>query len=173
MAATERKGLRVKRVKGGRHGISPPLPPPPPPPPPFVKNRIPSSLPVDGWWRIGGECTGRKNIWLRFGVCGGGKGREMGGRRDSLCQRECMRALASSAFRIGFFMPRRREIGDRSATAAAECGRSTLAWNSFLEKKKGWRAHRKLPLLLLIRGGGGVRASAQPFTLGLGPHSFG
>ena len=24
LAATERKGLRVKRVKGGRHGISPP-----------------------------------------------------------------------------------------------------------------------------------------------------
>ena len=46
--------------------------------PPFVKNRIPSPLPVDGWWRIGGECTGRKNIWLRFGVLWGGKERERG-----------------------------------------------------------------------------------------------
>ncbi|KAF8683644.1 hypothetical protein HU200_044571 [Digitaria exilis] len=73
-----------------------------------------------------------------FGFCvlWGGKEREMGEGRDSMCQRECM----PPPFGLVFLCAPRREIGlsrDRSVTAAAECGRSTLARNSFLVLEKG------------------------------------
>jgi hypothetical protein len=136
LAATERKGLRVKRARGGRHGISlrspPPLlsllPPPPPPPsqkqrrviPSLVRNHIPSALLPVGWRIIGGECTGRRIFGFCEFVLWGAKEKKGeitsgSGERDSLCRRECMlpSMSLSPVFRIGFFLTLLRRERDR------------------------------------------------------------
>ncbi|RCV45497.1 hypothetical protein SETIT_9G459300v2 [Setaria italica] len=138
LAATERKGLRVKRAKGGRHGISPPSLPPPPPPP-LLKTKFPRRCQLMGGAPAASAETGRRNIWFFQWVLVGRERKGDGRARRFLVST----GMYAPAFGIGFFMlsTPRREIGNRSVTAAAECGRNTLRLPGILFWKRGRGRH--------------------------------
>ena len=83
LAATERKGLRVKRAKGGRQGISPPsLPPPPPPPLPLSKIEFPRRCQLMDGGASAASARGGRIFGFASVFCGAGKkGREERARR--------------------------------------------------------------------------------------------
>jgi hypothetical protein len=182
LAATERKGLRVKRARGGRHGISlrspPPLlsllPPPPPPPsqkqrrviPSLVRNHIPSALLPVGWRIIGGECTGRRIFGFCEFVLWGAKEKKGeitsgSGERDSLCRRECMlpSMSLSPVFRIVFFNASSAGAGpreiDRTANRCGTAGGVRLPGGNKKERRAALAGPES------CRGRGLVRATAQ------------
>jgi hypothetical protein len=120
--------------------------PPSPSSSPFVKNQIPSPLPVDGW-RTGGECRNGEEEYLDFpmGACVvalcNGKESEMGmGRAQIPCVNGnvCPRVWDWFFYALHFTAGNWKSIGHGCGGMREEY--ASLAWNSFLERRGGGSA---------------------------------